>query len=116
MSEELDSLRDRLRAFAAERDWDQFHTPKNLACAVLVEAGELLERFQWLTAEQSQNLAAQAKARVSEEIADVLIYLIRLSDKLDIDMVAAAHAKIERNAQRYPPDKARGNIKKYTEL
>jgi NTP pyrophosphatase (non-canonical NTP hydrolase) len=116
MSEELDNLRDRLRAFAAERDWDQFHTPKNLACALSVEVGELLERFQWLTADQSQALAAEPKARVAEEIADVLIYLIRLSDKLGIDMVAAAHAKIERNAQRYPADQARGNIRKYTEL
>ena len=116
MSAELDRLRDRLRAFAAERDWDQFHTPKNLTAALIVEAAELLEHFQWLTAEQSRELAAATRAKVSEEMADVLIYLIRLADKLDVDLLAAAHAKMDRNAQRYPPDKARGTVKKYTEL
>lgn len=116
MSKDLESLRDALRHFAAERDWDQFHSPKNLASALVVEAGELLERFQWLTEERSRALSAEEKKAVAEEIADVFVYLIRLADKLDVDLLAAARDKIARNAEKYPVAKARGNAKKYTDL
>jgi dCTP diphosphatase len=113
---ELESLREQLRDFAKARDWDQFHSPKNLAMALSVEAGELLEIFQWLTEEQSLALEPKAQAAVSDEIADVLLYLIRLGDQLGIDPVAAAQRKMVRNAQKYPADKARGSNKKYDEL
>ncbi len=116
MANELEQLRDQLRIFAAERDWDQFHSPKNLACALSVEAAELLENFQWLTDDASVNLPPAEKEDVRMEIADVLLYLIRLSDKLGIDAVAAAQAKLAINAQKYPVTKARGTSKKYTEL
>jgi dCTP diphosphatase len=113
---ELESLREQLRDFAAARDWDQFHSPKNLAMALSAEAGELLEIFQWLTEEQSRRLAPEALAAASDEIADVLLYLIRLCDQLGIDPIAAANRKFVANAGKYPVDKARGNSKKYNEL
>ena len=113
---EFENLRAQLRDFAAARDWDQFHSPKNLAMALASEAGELLEPFQWLTDEQSRMLPPAALAAVSDEVADVLLYLIRLSDKLGIDPIAAAHRKLERNAEKYPVDKARGTSRKYTEF
>ena len=113
---ELEALREQLRDFAAERDWDLFHSPKNLAMALSVEAGELLEVFQWLTEEQSRRLSPEALVAAGDEVADVLLYLIRLSDKLGIDPIAAAHRKMLSNARKYPADKARGNSKKYTEL
>lgn len=113
---EFDKLRDQLRDFAADRDWDQFHSPKNLAMALAGEAGELLENFQWLTEEQSRHPAPEVLAAASEEIADVLLYLVRLSDKLGIDPVAAAHGKMVANAQKYPVEKSRGTARKYTEL
>jgi dCTP diphosphatase len=116
MASELKELRDRLRVFAAERDWDQFHAPKNLACALTVEAAEIMEHFQWLTDDQSRNLNPSAVAEVADELADVLVYLIRLADKLDIDLFAAAVRKIDRNGEKYPIEKARGSAKKYTEL
>lgn len=109
-------LRDRLRRFAAERDWDQFHSPKNLAAALSVEAAELLEHFQWVKEEHSAALAGAKRDAVAEEIADVLLYLIRIADKLDIDVAAAADRKIDANAAKYPADKARGSMRKYTEL
>jgi dCTP diphosphatase len=113
---ELESLREQLRSFAAARDWGQFHSPKNLAMALSAEAGELLEVFQWLTEAQSRSLAADARAAASEEIADVLLYLIRLCDELGIDPIAAANRKLVANGEKYPVDKARGNSRKYTEL
>jgi dCTP diphosphatase len=113
---EVQRLRDELRAFAEARDWDQFHSPKNLAMALAGEAGELLENFQWLTEEQSRHPSPEVLAAAGEEIADVLLYLIRLSDKLGIDPVAAADRKLLANAAKYPVDKARGTAKKYTEL
>lgn len=113
---EIDVLRDKLRVFAADRDWDQFNSPKNLSMALAVEAAELLEPFQWLSEAQSQNLSPEALAAVREEMADVLLYLIRLADKLNIDLIDAAHRKMLRNAVKYPVDKARGSSKKYTEL
>jgi dCTP diphosphatase len=113
---DLAELRDSLRQFAAERDWDQFHSPKNLAMALAVEAAELLERFQWVTEEDSKRLAPAELARVREEMADVLNYLVRLADKLDVDLLAAARDKVALNAQKYPVEKSRGNAKKYSEL
>lgn len=112
----LDQIRDKLRAFAAERDWSQFHSPKNLAIAISVEAGELLEHFQWLSIEASQTLPNEKLAKISEEMADVLLYLIRMADVLGVDLIESANAKIEANARKYPVDLARGNAKKYTEL
>lgn len=116
MSKDLDDLRDALRRFARERDWDQFHSPKNLASALVVEAAELLECFQWLTEEQSRALSDDDKRKVTEELADVFLYLIRLADKLDADLLEGARDKIARNAEKYPVEKARGNAKKYTDL
>jgi len=113
---ELETLRQQLRDFSTARDWDQFHSPKNLAMALSAEAGELLEIFQWLTEQQSQSLAPETKGAAADEIADVLLYLIRLADQLDIDPVGAAQRKLEANERKYPADKARGNSKKYTEL
>ena len=113
---ELEALRDRIRDFSRERDWDQFHSPKNLAMALAGEAGEVLEIFQWLTEEQSRALDEKALARARDEIADVLLYLVRLADRLDVDPLAAAHRKLEENARKYPVDKARGNARKYDEL
>src|ERR1700731_4493056 len=98
----LVKLRDRLRRFATERDWDQFHSPKNLAIALSVEAAELLEHFQWLTAEQSARLTVEQVALVKQEMADVLLYLIRLADRMDVDLIAAALEKLELNAKKYP--------------
>jgi NTP pyrophosphatase (non-canonical NTP hydrolase) len=112
----LTQLRDSLREFAAERDWDQFHSPKNLAMALAVEAAELLERFQWVTEEDSKRLPEAELARVREEMADVLNYLVRLADKLDVNLLEAAREKVQANAQKYPVDKSRGNARKYSEL
>jgi len=112
----LDPLRDALRAFAAEREWERFHSPKNLAMALSVEAAELLEVFQWMSEADSRSLAPDAKAAASEEVADVLLYLILLCDGLGIDPVAAAERKMVENARKYPVEKARGTSKKYTEL
>jgi NTP pyrophosphatase (non-canonical NTP hydrolase) len=105
-----------LREFAAERDWDQFHTPKNLAMALSVEVGELVEHFQWLTPEQSNALPPRVLEQVRDEVGDVTIYLARLSDVLRIDPLDAARSKLERNRKRYPVDKAKGRATKYTEL
>ena len=116
MTDPLRELRDELRAFAAERDWDQFHSPRNLATALAVEAAELLEPFQWLTDEQSRALPPETRAAVEEELADVLLYLVRLADKLDVDLAAAARAKIVRNSEKYPVEKARGSSRKYDAL
>lgn len=116
MSNDLHELRDLMRRFVAERDWDQFHSPKNLSMALSVEASELAEIFQWLTEEQSRNLGPEAKAAAADEIADVLLYLIRIGDRLGIDLAEAARRKMVANARKYPADKARGTIKKYTEL
>lgn len=112
----LKSLQAELAAFAAERDWEQFHSPKNLAMALSVEAGELLERFQWLTPEQSERgaLSSDELSGVEEEMADVFLYLLRLADRLDVDLVAVADAKLKKNAEKYPVDKAKGNAVKYS--
>jgi dCTP diphosphatase len=112
----LTDLRDRLRVFAAEREWDPFHNPKNLAMALTREAGELLEHFQWLTFEEAATLTPERHAEVALEAADVLLYLVRLCDKLGIDLAAAADRKLQINAERYPVEKARGRNTKYDKL
>jgi len=112
----LDQLRAKLRAFVAERDWAQFHNPKNLAMALVAEAGELVEHFQWLTAEQADRLPPETLAEVEHEMADVLIFLVELADRLDVDLLAAAERKLALNAQKYPVDKARGKAIKYDKL
>jgi NTP pyrophosphatase (non-canonical NTP hydrolase) len=110
------ALRRRLDQFVEERDWNQFHTPKNLAMAMMVEAAELLEHFQWLTPEESCNLSAETRMEVELEIADVLLFLLRLCDKLGIDPMQAAQRKLELNAVKYPIAKARGRATKYDKL
>ena len=115
MTDSLAELTAQLREFADERDWHQFHSPKNLAAALIVEAGELLEHFQWLSETQSDALGAEKRREVELELADVLIYLVRLADRLDVDLLAAAQRKIAINAQKYPVDQTRGSSKKSTE-
>jgi NTP pyrophosphatase (non-canonical NTP hydrolase) len=113
MSQELRTLQQRLAEFAAARDWEPFHSPKNLAMALSVEAAELVEEFQWLTEEQSRTLDAARHERVRLELADVLIYLLRMADKLDVDLLRAADDKIELNERKYPVDRVRGDARKY---
>ncbi len=114
MPDSLEELTSKLREFSARRDWEQFHSPKNLAMALIVEAAELVEQFQWLSQEDSLNLSAEQKNAVRDELADVLIYLVRLADRLDVDLLAAAADKMARNARRYPEDLARSRADKYT--
>lgn len=116
MDKTLDDLKLALRDFARARDWEPFHTPKNLAMALIVETAELVEHFQWLTPEQSLQLDAAKREEVRQELADNLIYLTRLADILGIDLLDAAFAKIAINAAKYPADKARGNNKRAAEL
>ncbi len=111
----LHELTQRVRNFAAERDWEQFHTPKNLAMALVAEAGELAAEFQWLTAAQSGAPTLEQLDRIRAESADVLIYLVRLADKLGFDLLAAAAQKIATNESRYPAQQVRGSSKKYNE-
>jgi NTP pyrophosphatase (non-canonical NTP hydrolase) len=112
---DLEELRARVRAFVAERDWERFHSPKNLAMALSVEASELVELFQWLTEEESAALDPARRVRVSDELADVLWFLVRLSDRLDIDLLQAAERKLAANAAKYPADKVRGRADKYSD-
>lgn len=114
-TDSLDQLRDRLARFAAVRDWDQFHSPKNLSMALIAEAAELVEHFQWLTQAASRDLPADKQAEVRLELADILIYLIRIADKLGVDLVQAAHDKIARNEQRYPVERVRGDARRASE-
>lgn len=116
MNSDHQSLTQSLRDFAQARDWEQFHSPKNLASALAVEAAELLEHFQWLTEAQSRDLPAAQKAEVAAEAADVLLYLLQLCDKLGIDLVQAARQKLVHNAEKYPVARSRGNSRKYTEI
>jgi len=108
----LAALNARLLAFARERDWEQFHSPKNLAMALAGECGELLEHFQWLTQAQSADLAPDKRQAVAHEVADILIYLIRLCERLDIDPIAAAYEKIAINEARYPTERVRGDARR----
>ena len=112
---DIEKLQRRLQAFADQRDWNQFHSPKNLAMALIVEAGELAEHFQWLTQEESFGLPADKLEEVGEELADIFVYLVRLADQLGIDLPAAVDRKIELNEKKYPADLVRGSAKKYSE-
>jgi dCTP diphosphatase len=111
----VEDLRADIRTFIEERDWEQFHSPKNLAMALSVEVAEVVEQFQWLTEAQSRNLPPEKLAEVRQEIGDVMIYLTELADKLGIDPVAAAKAKVEINGKKYPADLVKGKASKYTE-
>jgi NTP pyrophosphatase (non-canonical NTP hydrolase) len=111
----LEDLRSAISAFIQERDWEQFHSPKNLAMALSVEVAEIVEHFQWLTEEDSKNLPPEKLAEVREEIGDVMIYLTELADKLGIDPVEAAKAKMMINRQKYPAELVKGKASKYTE-
>jgi dCTP diphosphatase len=111
----LDQLKERLRAFVAERDWQQYHSPKNLSMALIAEAAELVEHFQWLTEEQSASLPPEKLAEVELELADIQIYLVELADKLHLDLKDAVDKKLAINASKYPVEKVRGSSKKYTE-
>ena len=115
MSEALRALQQRLAAFAAARDWERFHSPKNLAMALSVEAAELVEEFQWLTETESTQLDPERKERVRLELADVFIYLLRLADRLDVDLTRAAEDKIALNERKYPAERVRGDARKYSE-
>jgi dCTP diphosphatase len=112
---DVKALQSALRAFAAERDWDQFHSPKNLSMALSVEVAELVEHFQWLTQAESGALPPEMAERVAHEIADIQIYLVRLADKLGIDLDAAVAAKLKINERKYPADQSRGSAAKYTQ-
>jgi NTP pyrophosphatase (non-canonical NTP hydrolase) len=115
VSNELEQLRERLAQFASDRDWDQFHSPKNLSMALIAEAAELVEHFQWLSEEESKNLPADKHDEVAMELADILIFLIRISDKLGIDPVQTAWQKIQVNESRYPVDRVKGSAKRASE-
>lgn len=112
---EFDRIKKQVRQFTVERDWDQFHSPKNLSMALIVEVAEMVEHFQWLTEEQSGKLNQEKLAVIELELADIQIYLISLAAKLQLDLIAAVDKKLALNAQKYPVEKARGNSKKYTE-
>lgn len=111
----LEALKAKLQAFADERDWDQYHSPKNLSMALSVEASELVECFQWLTEDQSKKLSPEQHQAVIDEMADVQIYLLRLATKLDVNLLKAVEQKMGKNADKYPIDKVKGSAKKYTE-
>lgn len=113
---DLDVLKNSMRKFADTRDWNQFHSPKNLCMALGVEVAEITEHFQWLTEEESQNLAQDKIQEIGHEMADTLLYLVRLADKLGIDLLESALNKMEINKQKYPVEMSRGNAKKYTEF
>jgi len=112
----MQDLIDRIRAFNLERQWGQYHSPKNLVMALAGEVGEMIEHFQWLTQEQSRHLPAAKKAAVEEEIGDVTLCLLNLADQLGVDILDAAGRKLERNREKYPVEKAKGRAEKYTEL
>lgn len=114
MADSFQELRTRINHFVAERDWAQFHTPKNLAMAMIVEAAELVEQFQWDTPAESQQLSSEKREAVSHELADTFVYLLRIAEVLNIDLIEAANQKIDLNAKKYPADKARGSNAKYT--
>jgi len=110
---DLEAVRQRVASFAKERDWEQFHSPKNLAMALSVEVAELMEHFQWLNEAQSRELDEATLAAVTDEIADVQVYLVRIADTLGVDILSAVKTKMEKNAQKYPADQVRGSAKKY---
>jgi dCTP diphosphatase len=111
---DIKALQKRLADFAAARDWQQFHSPKNLAMALAAEGGELLEIFQWLSEAQSRELNAEQRAAVEQELADIMIYLLRLADQLQVDLDTAVAHKLAINAEKYPVELAKGNATKYS--
>jgi NTP pyrophosphatase (non-canonical NTP hydrolase) len=111
----LDELKTKIENFAAERDWEQYHSPKNLSMALIAEAAELIEEFQWITEEQSHNLDAEKLQRVKDEIGDIFIYLLRISGVLGIDILEAGYEKFRKNEKKYPVHKCKGLSRKYTE-
>jgi NTP pyrophosphatase (non-canonical NTP hydrolase) len=115
MPDSLDELSERLLAFARARDWEQFQSPKNLSMALAAEAGELLEHFQWLTEAESARLGREKRRAVAHELADILSYLLRIAERLDIDLIAATHEKIAINEGRYPAEKVRGDARRASE-
>lgn len=115
MADSLNELKQKLEDFVAERDWAQFHSPKNLAMAMIVEAAELVEHFQWNTEAESRELSAEKREQVGHELADTFVYLLRISQVLNIDLIEAANNKIALNAVKYPVEKARGKNNKYTD-
>jgi len=114
-SDSIDALRTRVNQFVEERDWAQFHSPKNLAMAMIVEAGEVVEHFQWMSAQESLNLNAEKKEQVGQELSDTFVYLLRIAEVCGIDLIEAANNKIDLNAKKYPVDKSKGSNAKYTE-
>ena len=114
MADSLDELRQQIDTFVNERDWAQFHSPKNLAMAMIVEAAELVEHFQWDTIQESYDLSAEKRQEVAHELADTFVYLLRLAEVTGIDLIQAANDKIALNAIKYPVDKAKGSNAKYT--
>jgi len=115
VTDQLEELRERLARFASDRDWDQFHSPKNLSMALIAETAELIEHFQWLSEEDSKNLDTETKEAVAMELADIFIFLIRVADKLDVDLADTAWKKIQINEDRYPIDKVKGSAKRASE-
>jgi dCTP diphosphatase len=111
----VEKLRSAISQFVSERDWKQFHSPKNLAMALSVEVSEIAEHFQWLTQEQSRNLPPEKLRAVTREIGDAMIYLVELSDELGVDPIKAATEKVNTNSSKYPADLVRGKAAKYTE-
>jgi NTP pyrophosphatase (non-canonical NTP hydrolase) len=110
----LHELKEKMAAFVRERDWEQFHTPKNLSMSIAIEAAELMEHFQWLTVEESKNLSKEALVDIGEELADIVIYALSLSNVLSLDLSETVLAKMEKNIRKYPRDKVRGKSHKYT--
>jgi NTP pyrophosphatase (non-canonical NTP hydrolase) len=115
-SKDIEEMLVKIRKFRDERDWMQFHDPKNMAISIILEASELLEHFQWKTKEETTKYIKTNKESVQDEIADIAIYLFELADNLDIDLIDAMDKKIVKNISKYPVCKSRGNVKKYTEL
>lgn len=115
MTDSIDQLRKRVNQFVEERDWSQFHSAKNLAMAMIVEAGEVVEHFQWLTEAESGQLDAKKKEQVGQELSDTFVYLLRIAEVCGIDLIEAANKKIDLNAKKYPVDKVKGSHAKYTE-
>lgn len=113
--DKLDNLSKRLADFARARDWEQFHSPKNLSMALIAEAAELVEHFQWLSEEQSYQLDDKKREEVALELADILIYTLRCAERLNIDVLDAAQRKVEINEQRYPVEKVRGDARRASE-
>ena len=111
----VDALKSKIETFAQMRDWEQFHTPKNLACALSVEASELLEIFQWMNEGEQKNISIEKKEAVAEELSDILTYAIRLAGVMDINLSDSIEKKIKNNAKKYPADLVRGSSKKYDE-